>query len=246
MKKIFITGATTGIGYELAILYSNSNYLVGICGRDLSKLPKDFKSLYPEIKAYQVDVTDGDKLLQVVKEFSDGELDIMIANAGVAVGQKTRIPDFNRSRSMININVIGVLNSFDAALSIMGPKKNGHLVAISSVAGMIGVPKAAAYSASKAAVTKICESFSIDLISDGIHVTNIAPGFVDTPLTKQNNHKMPFLLNAKQASLKIKNAIDKKKILFIFPWQMKFIIYLLDRMPRWIYRLLMKNINWGE
>lgn len=239
--NIFITGGTTGIGYELAKAYLEEGHRVGICARDLSKFPAEEKGRYKLLSCFQVDVTNRDELAVAVNQFLEGgPLDMMIANAGRSVGAKTKTPNFKVANEIIDINVKGVLNTFDVALEHMLPRKSGHLVATASVAGLVGLPGAAAYSASKAAVLKLCESYSLDLVSEGIHVTAIAPGFVDTPLTQKNNHKMPFIMSAKNAAQLIKNAIARKECLFIFPWQMKVVMWFLEKMPRFMYRWLMK------
>ncbi|WP_164848232.1 SDR family NAD(P)-dependent oxidoreductase [Halobacteriovorax sp. HLS] len=238
--KIFITGGTTGIGLAIAKKYLEEGHSVGVCGRDPSKLDQDVKSKYPKLQVYKADVTDREELISAVDSFSEGRLDLMLANAGRSVGSKNKEPDFKASRAVIEINVLGVLNTFEAALKNMLPNKSGHLAAIASVAGMVGLPGASSYSASKAAVIKLCESYSLDLGQWGINVSCIAPGFIDTPLTKKNDHDMPWLMDVDVAATKIKKALDNKKELYVFPWQMKTVIYFLDRMPRWMYRRVMR------
>jgi short-subunit dehydrogenase len=237
--NIFITGGTTGIGLALSKLYLKEGHRVGICGRHLSKFPIEIRNKYKNLYCYEVDVTDREQLHNAIIEFAGNDLDIIIANAGRSVGSKSKVPKLGVSNEIIDINVKGVLNAFDIALETMLPRKKGHLVATASVAGLVGLPGAAAYSASKAAVLKLCESYAIDLKPRGISVSAIAPGFVDTPLTQKNNHKMPFLMSVDKAALKIKKAIDRKKVLYIFPIQMKIVMIILDKMPRSWYRALM-------
>ncbi len=248
--NIFITGGTTGIGLELALTYLRDGHRVGICARDLNKFPSEISNKFKQLKTYQLDVTDLQALESAVSDFVGPEaiLDIMVANAGRSVGAKTKMPNLKIAREIVDININGVLNSFEVALKYMLPKKQGHLVATASVAGLVGLPGAAAYSASKSYVLTLCESLSLDLKTQGIHVTAIAPGFVDTPLTQKNNHKMPFLMTADKAAILIKNAIDMKKVLFIFPWQMKIVMEVLRKIPRSWYRRLMlsKLFNYSE
>ena len=234
--KIFITGGTTGIGFGLAKEYLKAGYVVGVCGRDLSKLDKEFAQ---KIKSYQVDVLNLEELKKAVDDFSGGKLDIMIANAGVAEGKTPNIPDFNATREIFTINTLGVINAFEAGMNNMLPNKSGHLVGVASIAGMVGLPWSGAYSASKAAVLTLCESYSVSFKKYGVNVTAIAPGFIDTPLTRRNRFKMPFLMPLEKASIKIKRALDRKKPLFIFPWQMKILMTILEIMPRRLYRFLM-------
>ncbi len=237
--NIFITGGTTGIGFALAKLYLEEGHRVGICARNISKFPAEIKNKYKLLSCYEVDVTNREELYKAVNDFAPVELDMIVANAGRSVGAKSKTPQFSVANDIIDINVKGVLNTFDVALEIMLPRGKGHLVATASVAGFMGLPGAGAYSASKAAVLKLCESYSLDLRAQGIYVTAIAPGFVDTPLTQKNNHKMPFMMSAEKAARLIKKALEKKKVLYIFPLRMKIVVSLLDKMPRRMYRMLM-------
>lgn len=246
--NIFITGGTTGIGLALAKLYLEEGHRVGICARNLSKFPVEIKNKYKQLSCYEVDVTKREDLHKAIHDFAPVELDMIIANAGRSVGSKSKTPQFSVANEIIDINVKGVLNTFDIALEIMLPRKKGHLVATASVAGFMGLPGAGAYSASKAAVLKLCESYSLDLKRRGIDVTAIAPGFIDTPLTQKNNHKMPFLMSAEKAAKLIKRALEKKKVLYVFPFRMKMIVTIMDKMPRSLYRLIMnlKFFNYSE
>lgn len=246
MKTIFITGGTTGIGWALAQQYAQANYAVGICGRDPSKLPTDFQKNYPQISFYTADVTDKSSLKNAVHDFVNqhgGRLDIMVANAGRSTGRKEQIPDFNTVENIIDINVKGMIYTFSIATEIFlqqtGEPK-GQLVAIASVAGLVGLPGAAAYSASKAAVLTFCESLAIDFPKYGITVTTIAPGFIDTPLTQKNDHHMPFIMSAEKAAKLIKAAIDKRKVLYIFPLRMRLLIGSARLLPRFLYRRMMR------
>ena len=246
--NIFITGGTTGIGLALAKLYLEEGHRVGICARNLSKFPVEIRNKYKLLSCYEVDVTNREELHKAITSFAPVELDMVIANAGRSVGVKSKTPQFSVANEIIDINVKGVLNTFDIALEIMLPRKKGHLVATASVAGFMGLPGAGAYSASKAAVLKLCESYSLDLRRHGINVSAIAPGFIDTPLTQKNNHKMPFLMSAEKAAKLIKRALEKKKVLYVFPFRMKIVVSILDKMPRSLYRMLMnlKFLNYSE
>lgn len=246
--NIFITGGTTGIGLALAKLYLEEGHRVGICARNLSKFPVEIRNKYKQLSCYEVDVTNREELHKAITNFAPVELDMIIANAGRSVGVKSKTPMFSVANEIIDINVKGVLNTFDIALEIMLPRKKGHLVATASVAGFMGLPGAGAYSASKAAVLKLCESYSLDLKRHGINVSAIAPGFIDTPLTQKNNHKMPFLMSAEKAAKLIKRALEKKKVLYVFPFRMKIVVSILDKMPRSLYRMLMnlKFLNYSE
>ena len=237
-KQVFITGGTSGIGFALAKLYAQEGWRVGICGRDLTKLP-DLKA-WPLIFPYQVDVTNLAALRQAVNNFAPAGVDLMIANAGISVGDKKPLPDFADIRNILATNVGGALNALEVALEKMIPQKKGQVVLTASVAGMVGLPSAAAYSASKAYLLKLGESLNLELKPVGITVTTIAHGFVDTPLTRKNQHRMPFLIPVEQGAAAYKKAIDQKKSFYIFPWKMRWTMIFLERIPRCCYRLIMR------
>lgn len=238
--NIFITGATTGIGFHLAQSYLEKGHRVGLTGRDLSKLPNGFIEQYSKVRCYEVDVNDEEKMSSIIEEFIAEEgLDMIIANAGISDGRKLSKPDFGRSRHIINTNVMGVLNTFEPAIKHFLEKQAGHLVAISSVAAFIGVPGSSAYCASKAAVLKLCESLTIDLAKYNINVSTICPGFIDTPLTRQNTHSMPFIIPVEKGVQKIERALAKKKALYIFPLPMAMTVTFLNKIPRFLYRFIM-------
>jgi short-subunit dehydrogenase len=141
---------------------------------------------------------------------------------------------------MVHVNLLGVMYAFEAALDVMIPRGTGQLVAISSIAGYVGLPGVSAYSATKSAVMKYCESLNLDLKKFGIDVTTICPGFVETPLTSSNKHPMPFMVKAPHAAGLIAQAIEKKKMVYHFPFILASIVRVLGILPRTWYRALMK------
>ena len=237
-KNVFITGGTSGLGWALAKLYAQEGWRVGICGRDLSKLP-DLRP-WPLIFPYQVDVTNLLALRQAVQNFAPAGVDLMIANAGISMGDKQPLPNFTGIRDILATNVGGTLNALEVAFEKMILRRQGQLVITASVAGMVGLPSAAAYSASKAYLLKLGESLALDLKPLGITVTTIAPGFVDTPLTRKNRHRMPFIMNVESAAKAYKKAIERHKSFYIFPWKMRWLMMFLERMPRCCYRGIMR------
>ncbi|WP_408097795.1 SDR family NAD(P)-dependent oxidoreductase [Peredibacter sp. HCB2-198] len=249
MKAVFITGGTTGMGMELAKLYAKKGWKVGVCGRDKTKFDDNFQTEKDQISFYQVDVANRAELKAAIADFSKTiGLDLLIANAGIGYKFKTKIPDFEWSYKMVHVNFLGVMYAFEAALDVMVPRSKGQLVAISSIAGYNGLPGVSAYSATKAAVQKYCESLHIDLRQFNIHVTSICPGFVDTPLTQSNNHKMPFIMSAPKAAQKIAHAIEKKKMVYAFPFFFATIVRILGMLPRTWYRAFMsiKAVNYSK
>lgn len=242
--NIFVTGGTSGLGLALAKLYYKQGHRVGVCGRDLSKLSDEDSRELERWKTYTVDVLNLDQLKAALQAFcASHPLDLVIASAGRSVGKKSPTPDFSVAKKVIEVNVFGVLNTYEAALELMRPQGRGHLCAISSVAGFMGLPGASSYSASKAAVSVFNEALSLDLKDSGIAVSTICPGFVDTPLTQQNNHKMPFLMSAEKAAKIMKKGLDRKKALIVYPWPMWLAVTFLSKIPRSWYRRLM-GLKW--
>lgn len=248
MKAVFITGGTTGMGMEMAKLYSKNGWKVGVCGREKSKYDEHFET-FSDITFYCVDVSKRDELRTAISHFSTTiGLDLLIANAGIGYKFKTKVPDFDYSYKMVHINLLGVMYAFEAALDVMIPRGHGQLVAVASVAGYNGLPGVSAYSATKAAVQRYCESLHLDLKQFGIAVTTINPGFVDTPLTKSNTHPMPFIINAPKAASLIVRAIEKKKMVYAFPFFFSSLVRLLGILPRTWYRffLSIKSLNYSK
>lgn len=244
-KSIFITGGTSGIGAEVARRYLEEGHRVAVLGRSKDKFLTHFKE--SEIKFYQVDIINALEVKKAVEDFAKEGLDIVIASHGVAYPHKTDVPDFEYSKSMIDINLNGVINVFEPAFHIMKEKKSGQLVALASIAGFNGLPGASAYSASKSAVIKLCESYALDFKKWNIFVTCICPGFVDTPLTRRNPHPMPFLMDSIKASKLIVRAIEKRKIVYSFPWFFSRMVLTLSWIPRPLYAKIlgMKKFNYS-
>lgn len=249
MKSVFITGGTTGIGMELAKLYLHKGWKVGVCGRDKQKFAESFEIEKENLTFYQVDVANREELKNAIHDFSKSiGLDLLIANAGIGYKFKTKVPDFEWSYKMVHVNLLGVMYAFEAALDVMIPRGKGQLVAISSVAGYNGLPGVSAYSATKAAVLRFCESLHLDLRQFNINVTAICPGFVETPLTSTNEHAMPFLVKAPRAAELIARAIEKKKMVYAFPFFFATIVRILGMLPRTWYRTFMgmKAVNYSK
>lgn len=246
---MFITGGTTGIGMELAKLYVRQGWKVGVCGRDKSKFDEHFQAHRDNVTFYQVDVSNRDEVKSAIANFSKSiGLDLLIANAGIGYKFKTKVPDFEFSYKMVHVNLLGVMYAFEAALDVMIPQSKGQLVAVSSIAGYNGLPGVSAYSATKAAVLKYCESLHLDMKQFGINVTSICPGFVDTPLTQSNHHPMPFLMKAPRAANLIYRAIEKKKMTYAFPFFFATLVRVISMLPRTWYRFLMrrKSLNYSR
>jgi len=191
-------------------------------------------------------VTDRAACVRVIGDFGSSGLDLVIANAGISYGRPdtdNRI-DHDMDRRILDTNLYGVLNTFEAALEVMLGARAGHLVAIASASGFAGFPQAPAYSASKAAVLTYCESLATRLRPEGIRVSAMVPGFVDTPLPRGVNpefDRMPQVLTADEAAREVRRAIARGKELHVFPFTTALSSYLVARMPRRLFRLIFRR-----
>ena len=175
-----------------------------------------------------------------------GHVDVLIANAGATA--VTAAPDLNPEEiaDLFNVNVIGAVNSAAAVLPDMVKRGRGQLVAISSLAAYRGHPKAAAYSASKAAMSSFFESLRLDLIGTGVDVTIIHPGFIRTPFTAGRKSRLPFIMDVDRAVNKIINAIEKRKTSYAFPWQLATYVRAGMILPNSVYDKIAKKESFKE
>jgi short-subunit dehydrogenase len=227
-KVVLITGASSGIGRGLGVELARRGAAVGLLARradSLEEIVAEIEAAGGRAIALPADVTEPDEVRSAAcalrRKF--GYIDVLIANAGV--GATTYAVDLCEKEvaELIKVNVIGVVNSVTAVMPHMIERGQGHLVAISSLASYRGLPKSAAYCASKAAVSALFESLRIDLIGTGIDVSIIHPGFIKTPLTA-GRKRMPYLMELDDAVNKMVRAIEKRKKSYAFPWQLANIV----------------------
>lgn len=251
-KHVFLTGASSGIGEGLAIAMAEKGAILALVARreeELTWIAEQITSKNGVARVFAVDVSDAEGLANAAQAFRDefGHIDIMIANAGIGGNdQKTREYDPESVKKLIDINLLGAVNSIHAVIKPMQERKSGHLVAISSLAGFRGLPKSAAYSASKGAMTNFFESVRLDQAANGIDVTIIQPGFIKTPLTSGREAKMPFLMDLEDAIPHFLRAIERKKPFAAFPWQLATIVRLGKYMPAWLYDRIAGKARYRE
>ena len=242
--KVFITGASSGIGQALAEHYAKEGAIIGLAARRQDRLNTLQDSLTTETIIYALDVRDAGALeaaaLDLIARF--GTPDIVIANAGVSAGTLTENKeDIDTFKGVIDINLLGMVHTFQPFIASMKHAGKGSLVGIASVAGIRALPRAGAYSASKAAVISYLESLRIELSLDGINVTTIAPGYIKTPMTDINEYPMPFLMAPEVAAKKFASAIAKKKRFIVIPWQMGVLARFMRLLPPWLWDFMMKH-----
>lgn len=241
MKRVFITGASSGIGAALALRYAQHGATLGLLARRGESLQALIASLpFPEKhRAYAVDVRDHAAIRAAAMDFIEytGGADIVIANAGISHGTLTEYAeDLPVFESIIATNLNATVATFAPFIAAMKVQKTpARLVGIGSVAGIRGLPGAAAYSASKAAVISYCESLRLEMKPHGIDVVTISPGYIDTPMTQRNAYPMPFLMAPDKFAEQAMRAIERGNSYAVIPWQMGVVAKVLRMLPNAVY-----------
>ncbi|MFA7623838.1 MAG: SDR family oxidoreductase [Pusillimonas sp.] len=237
MQRVFITGASSGIGAALARFYAARGYQLGLVGRREAALHELAEALPGQHHVYALDVTDRDALHAAAAAFlALGPVDIVIASAGISVGTLTEASeDFDVFQRIMQTNVMATVSTFEPFVGAMKSTGRGTLVGVASVAAVRGLPGAGAYSASKAAVRNYCESLRVELHGTGVKVVTLAPGFIRTPMTAKNPYKMPFLMPVDQFARQAVKAIDRGTSYTVIPWQMGWVARLLRCVPDVLY-----------
>jgi len=239
--NVVVSGASSGIGMALARHYLDRGATVAAFARRgdlLQILATEFPG---KVFCYVLDVRDGPAIQQAAGDFMTrvGVPDIVIANAGVSRGPLTEYAEDEQVfQNVMDINVLGMVKTFQPFLAAMREAKQGTLVGIASVAGFRGLPGSGAYSASKAAAISYLESLRVELYGSGVKVVTLCPGYIKTPMTDVNTYPMPFILGADSAALRMSRVIDCGKTFAVVPWQMGVVGWILKHLPNRLYDLV--------
>ncbi len=241
MTRTLITGASSGIGRTLSIRLARDRHALALVARRESEL-QEVAGLCrdagaPDVRIYPTDVSDPAAAQRTVQqaEAALGGLDLVIANAGIAINASVHKMSWEDFERLTRVNYLGAVATFLAALPGMVERKSGHLVGVASIAGFRGLPKFSAYSASKAALIAFLEGARVDLRSRGVDVTIVSPGYVATPMTAPNRFKMPFLVDVDRAADLIATGIASKRRHIAFPFPMVTAMRLARTLPMWLY-----------
>lgn len=232
-RLAWVTGAGSGIGRALALRLAKDGWEVAISARtarDLSTLAAEA----PErIHAFPLDVTDKEAVLETVASIEDdfGPPGLVVFNAGVYVRDSATEFDAAAFRRTVDVNLMGTVHCLAAVLPLMLARQAGHISVVSSVAGYVGLPGAAAYGASKAALINMCEALHPELAAHNVRLSLVNPGFVDTPLTQKNDFPMPFLISVDAAVDHIMAGLNSRHFEIAFPWRMAVSMKLLAALP---------------
>jgi len=239
-KKIWITGASSGIGKELALKFAQEGWNVAVSARRKNLLD-NLSEANSSIKSFPLDITQKEDVKEtfkkIINEFKD--LDVCVFNSGVYARSAENI-DIENIRKIMETNFFGTINCLESVLEFFKLRKKGHISIVASTAGYRGLSSVSGYGASKAALINLAESLYLMMHKYGVRVSLINPGFVKTPLTEKNNFEMPFLVMPDKAAEKIYDGIIKKKSFeIVFPTIYNTILKLMRILPYRIYFLLM-------
>jgi short-subunit dehydrogenase len=239
--RVFITGASSGIGEALARKYAQAGAELGLLARRaeaLENIAQELRGRGAVAHVYATDVTDARAARHAVDDFlaRAGGADRVIANAGMGIADSLGDGDSESVARWMQVNVIGVTNVIVPFLPALLRQGSGTLVAVGSVAGYRGLPGRAAYSASKAAIRTFMDALRMQLVGTNVHAMTLCPGFVRTPMTARLGSRLPFLLEVEEAASLMVRAVEARKKTYTLPWQMNLLRHVLSNAPEWFVR----------
>src|SRR5262249_27870959 len=232
-RSVVITGASSGIGQALARYYAAPGTALALIAR---RAPSG--GLPGTVVTYQLDVSDLAGLANAARDFIGrfGAPELVIANAGVNTGTHgDDLGDVEKLRRVLDVNVTGMAATLAAFAPAMREARRGTLVGVASVGGFRGLAGNGAYCASKSAVITWLESLRAELYGSGVAVVGLCPGHIDTPITRVNRFRMPFLMSPDEAAPRFARAISARRRRVVMPWQMALVAVLLRLLPGWLY-----------
>ncbi|GLT19317.1 short-chain dehydrogenase [Vibrio zhanjiangensis] len=230
MNTVLITGATSGIGLQLAMDYANSGAIVYACGRNQERLC-DLKRQFGNLHSLAFDLTDLEAT-KVALNNLEYIPDLWILNAGDCEYINNGHLDSKLVKRIFDINVLGLTNAIEACQPYF--RKGQRIAIVGSIASEVALPRAEAYGASKAAVSYLARALQLDLKPQGVEVSIIYPGFVKTPLTDKNTFDMPMVISCEQASKEIRRGLAKGHSHIYFPKTFTSMLRLIGALPyRW-------------
>lgn len=240
-KLVFVSGASSGIGQALVMRFHQAGYRVAMLVRHEAPM-RDWAKQQGwadnHYGVYAADVTQVDSMVAAARDCiaRQGLPDVVIASAGISVGVDTAIrEDIDVMAQVFAVNNVGMAATFHPFLDGMRARGSGVLVGIASVNGIRGFPGHGAYCASKAGVIRYCESLRGELRGTGVRVTTLCPGYIDTPLTRGNRYRMPFLLQPAEFAQRAYRSIASGDSYRVIPWQMAIVAGVLRVLPNWAF-----------
>ena len=242
-KKIWITGASSGIGKAAAEKFAKEGWKVAVSARRKEIL--DIMAQDQNISSFPLDITNRDQINNVFKNILNefGDLDLCLFSSGTYEPKDEQSIDPNKIKNVINVNFLGVIDCVKTVEKYFKNKKSGHISIVSSIAGYRGLPNSSGYGPSKAALTNFSESIYFDFKKFGVRVSIVSPGFIKTPLTDKNEFSMPFLKTPDYAAEKIFNGLVKSNAFEIhFPKGLTLVLKFLRILPYKLYLVIVDKL----
>ena len=238
-KKVWITGASSGIGKALSQKFATEGWKVAASARRKEIL--DEMAKHENIFSYPLDVTNQDQIKNSFKKIIEDfkELDLCVFSSGTYDPKLEQEINIKQNKFVMETNFFGVLYCIDAVENYFKNKKNGHISIVSSVAAYRGLPNSSGYGPSKAALTNLTESLYFDFKKHNVRISLVSPGFIKTPLTDKNEFPMPFIKSPEFAAEKMFNGLTKSKAFEIhFPKALTILLKIFRVLPYKIYLFL--------
>ena len=242
-KKIWITGASSGIGKAVAEKFAKEGWKVAVSARRKEIL--DIMAQDQNISSFPLDITNRDQINNVFKNILNefGDLDLCLFSSGTYEPKDEQSIDPNKIKNVINVNFLGVIDCVKTVEKYFKNQKSGHISIVSSIAGYRGLPNSSGYGPSKAALTNFSESIYFDFKKFGVRVSIVSPGFIKTPLTDKNEFSMPFLKTPDYAAEKIFNGLVKSNAFEIhFPKGLTLVLKFLRILPYKLYLVVVDKL----
>lgn len=241
-SRVFLTGASSGIGEAMVRRYAVAGAVIGLVARReavLAALAHELEAQGAKVQVFAGDVIDTAFMHASANAFvkDAGGVDLVVANAGVGIQDTTRSGDASKVAWLMQVNVIGVTNTVLPFVPAMLAQRSGVLSAVSSFAGHRAMPGRTAYCASKAAVTAFMDGLRLDLADTGVHAMTFCPGYVKTPLSA-SNQGMIFVIDSEDAISTMVAAVERRARTVTFPWQMNVLQHILKLAPESVVRKL--------
>lgn len=229
----WITGASSGIGRALARRLAERGWRIAASARSADDLAGLAAEVPGRITAFPLDVTDAAACVETVAavEATLGPMALAVLNAGSYFPTTAESFSVENFRKTVDLNLMGAVNCMGPLAPLMIGRRAGQIALMGSQTAYVGLPTAASYGATKAALLSVAEAFKVDFDRFGVSVSIINPGFVKTPLTDKNTFPMPFLVPVDKAVDVIVSGLERRRFNIGFPWQMVWSIRLLAALP---------------
>lgn len=232
----WVVGASSGIGRELSRLLDDRVRAVAVSARSADKLDA-LAAQCRNVRPYPLDITDETAVANCVESIESdcGPIDLVVLSAGAWTITKSGEIDVEAIRRGVEVNYMGVVHVLAAIVPRMRARGRGHIAIVASIAGYRGLPRSIAYGPTKAALINLAESLKAELEPHGITVSLVNPGFVDTPMTRENDFPMPSLMKVEDAARQLLDGLERKRYEIIFPRGFVYALKVLRIVPNWLF-----------